>query len=47
MQSYRFAVLSNARKCVTESVVKNGRNDLISVSLFSAYYSAAGAASGF
>ncbi len=33
MRSIRFAVLSNARKYVTESVVKNGRNDLISVSL--------------
>ena len=33
MRSYRFAVLSNARKYSTESVAKNGRNDLISVSL--------------
>ena len=33
MRSIRFAVLSNARKYVTERVVKNGRNDLFSVSL--------------
>jgi len=33
MRSYRFAVLRNARKSVTESVAKNGRNDLISGSL--------------
>ncbi len=33
MRSIRFAVLRNARKCVTERVTKNGRNDLISVSL--------------
>ena len=33
MRSIRFAVLSNARKYVTERVVKNGRNDLVSVSL--------------
>ena len=31
MRSIRFAVLSNARKYVTERVVKNGRNDLFSV----------------
>ena len=35
MRSIRFAVLSNARKYVTERVVKNGRNDLFSVSLVS------------
>ena len=35
MRSIRFAVLSNARKYVTERVVKNGRNDLFSVSLIS------------
>ena len=35
MRSIRFAVLSNARKYVTERVVKNGRNDLFSVSLAS------------
>ena len=34
MRSIRFAVLSNARKYVTERVVKNGRNDLFSVSLY-------------
>ena len=33
MRSIRFAVLSNTRECVTERVVKNGRNDLFSVSL--------------
>ena len=33
MLSIRFAVLSNARKYVTERVVKNGRNDLFSGSL--------------
>ena len=33
MRSIRFAVLSNARKYVTERVAKNGRNDLFSVSL--------------
>ena len=33
MRSIRFAVLSNARKYVTERVVKNGRNDSFSVSL--------------
>ena len=33
MRSIRFAVLSNARKYVTERVVKNGKNDLFSVSL--------------
>lgn len=33
MRSNRFAVLSNARKYDTESVAKNDRNDLISVSL--------------
>ena len=33
MRSIRFTVLSNARKYVTERVVKNGRNDLFSVSL--------------
>ena len=34
MRSIRFAVLSNARKYVTERFVKNGRNDLFSVSLY-------------
>ena len=33
MRSIRFTVLSNARKYVTERIVKNGRNDLFSVSL--------------
>lgn len=33
MRSNRFTVLRNARKCFTERVLKNGRNDLISVSL--------------
>ena len=37
MRSIRFGVLSNARKHVTERVVKNGRNDLFSVSLGSYY----------
>jgi hypothetical protein len=33
MRSNRFAVLNNARKYGAESVAKNSRNDLISVSL--------------
>ena len=45
MRSIRFAVLSNARKYVTERVVKNGRNDLFSVSFemppYTRYYCAA------
>ena len=32
MRSIRFAALSNARKYVTERIVKSGRNDLFSVS---------------
>ncbi len=35
MRSYRFAVSRSARKSVTESVTRNGRNDLISASLVS------------
>ena len=45
MRSIRFAVLSNARKYITERVVKNGRNDLFSVSFemppYTRYYCAA------
>lgn len=33
MRSNRFAVLKNARVGVFEDILKNGRNDLISVSL--------------
>lgn len=39
MRSYRFAVLRNARKSVTESIAKNGKNDLISGSLDSVFLS--------
>ena len=33
MRSNRFAVLKNVRVYVFEDILKNGRNDLISVSL--------------
>ena len=34
MRSIRFAVCGNARKCLTERVSADGRNDLIGVSFY-------------